>query len=227
MTNAILSPSHDNRNSDEDNSFGDMRQPGRNEGTERPDEGAPDPFDVNRLRLAANDTEGFGVQEVLLRVPYRKPGKESFFRVHPDAGFRLERCGVIELKEDDAQTYWVDPSLWSALAAEPTFGYRAVFTAVTVQMQVFLWGCRLPGSDGKLPPWVTIPLEAAEIAKKNWVKLFWDQTLRQHRVLTAPGIKVEPQWPKQSLKELVKLAFKDSVITSEDHPVLRKLRGEV
>jgi hypothetical protein len=187
---------------------------------------APDPFDPERLRLAQNLDAACGVQEVLLRVPYRKPSKECFFRVHPSEEYRIQG-GVIELKEDEPDTYWVDPALWSALADQPTFSPRAIFTAVTQQGAPFLWGCRLPGPDGKVPDWVAIPLEAARQAESEWTKIYWDQSQRRHRVLTAPAAKDEPRWPAQPFKELLRLAFKDKVIVSLDHVVLRKLRGEV
>src|SRR5262249_9321710 len=82
-----------------------------------------DPFDPARLRLAQDFTASAGVREVLLSVKYGKPSKESFFRVHPSEEYRIQ-CGVIELKEDDSTTYWVDPSLWPAMADQPTFSPR-------------------------------------------------------------------------------------------------------
>ena len=188
---------------------------------------APDPFDVARLRLAATDVDAFGVREALLQVPFTKPSKECFFRVNHHPEYQLAMCGVIELKDVDSAFYWVDPSLWPALAAEPTFHYRALFTAVTVQGQVFLWGCRLPGQDGKIPAWVSIPLEAARQAQTQWTKMVWDQTTRRHRVFAATGITAEPVWPNQPLEELIRLAFKDAVIKSLDHVILKKLRGEM
>ena len=37
----------------------------------------------------------------------------------------------------------------------------------------------------------------------------------------------EPEWPELSLRELLRIAFKDKMIDDLGHPVLRKLRGEV
>jgi hypothetical protein len=37
----------------------------------------------------------------------------------------------------------------------------------------------------------------------------------------------EPNWPELPFKELLRVAFKDKYINSLDHPILRKLRGEV
>ena len=188
-------------------------------------EAAPDPFDVERLRLPVEDAD-LGVKELLVSVPYKKPSKESFFRVHPDPTYRCVG-GLIELKEDDSESFWIDRTLWPALSEEPTFGRRQLFTCVTRQGLVFLWGCRLPGPDGKKPDWVTIPLEAAASAQTRWTKIFWDNAQRRHRIKVSDPIDDEPKWPDKTLSELLRLAFKDRVIAEPDHPILQKLRGEV
>jgi hypothetical protein len=185
----------------------------------------PDPFDVTRLRLPADDDAALGVRELLVTVPYKKPSKEQFVRVHPDPAYRCTGW-LIELKDDDGECFWVDPSLRSHLAEEPTFGKRLVVTAIARSGAVFLWGLRMPGPDGKTPDWVTIPLEAARCAETRWTKLFWDQSQRRHRVKVSEHLDDEPTWPPQSFAELLRLAFKDRVITALDHPILQKLRGE-
>lgn len=185
----------------------------------------PDPFDVGRLRLPADDDADLGVRELLVSVPYRRPSKETFFRVHPDPAFRCVG-GLIELKDDETESYWVDRALWPHLTDEPTFGRRHVFTCASRQGLVFLWGCRLPGPDGKSPDWVTIPLEAAKAAESNWVKLYWDQQQRRHRIKVSAHLTDEPTWPDLPFHELLRLAFRDRVVTTLDHPVLQRLRGE-
>jgi hypothetical protein len=204
-----------------------MTDPTVNGATAAPFDSAPgpDPFDVARLRLPADEDADLGVRELLVSVPYRKPSKETFFRVNPDPAFRCVG-GLIELKDDETESYWVDRALWSHLADEPTFGRRQVFTCVSRQGLVFLWGCRLPGPDGKSPPWVTIPLEAAKAAESRWVKLFWDQQQKQHRIKVSDHLTDEPTWPDLPFPELLRLAFRDRVVTTLDHPVLQRLRGE-
>lgn len=191
----------------------------------QPEDTAPDPFDVSRLRMAQVDPTTIGVQEVVTSIPYKRPPKDSFFRVHSSPEYSAT-VGLVELNGRD-ETYYVIPELWAALVAEPTFSRRTVFTCVTMQGEVFLWGCRLPGIDGKVPVWVSVPLEAAAAARDSWVKMFWDQSQRKHRFFVAPQQHTEPQWPDKPLGELLRLAFKDSLITDIDHPVLRRLRGEV
>jgi hypothetical protein len=184
---------------------------------------APDPFDFERLRLADTDP-GLGVRELVVDIPYHRPSKETFFRVRPGAEHQVTG-GVIELKEED-DCFWVDPALWPRLAEEPTFSRRRVFTCVTLSGSPFLWGCRLPGPDAKQPPWVTVPLEAARAAEERWTKLYWDQAQKRHRVRVAEGMAAEPAFPDLPLPDLVRLAFRDRVISSLDHPVVKKLWGK-
>jgi hypothetical protein len=35
----------------------------------------------------------------------------------------------------------------------------------------------------------------------------------------------EPVWPDLSFQELIKIAYRDRMITSLEHPVVRRLRG--
>jgi hypothetical protein len=52
----------------------------------------------------------------------------------------------------------------------------------------------------------------------------------QHRrgtYLEAVAAFPEPQWPDMSLQKVLAMAFKDRFIDSLDHPVLKRLRGEI
>jgi hypothetical protein len=186
----------------------------------------PNPFDVSRLRLAGDDDAALGVRELVVCVPYRKPSKEQFFRVHPGDAYRCTG-GLIELKEDGGDYFWVDPSLWPHLADEPTFGRRLVVTAITRQGCVFLWGLRLPAPDGKVPDWVTIPMEAAKAAETKWTKLSWNMGQSRHQIRVTDHLADEPVWPTQEFTELLRLAFGERTIASLEHPVLKRLRGEI
>lgn len=186
---------------------------------------SPDPFDPAALRLSGDPAAGLGVKKVLLTVPVRKPDKSWFVRTHPNPDFALQTA-VIELKED-RETYLVAPALWPELAGEATFSPRALFTAVNRQGVPFLWPARLPGPDGKLDEWGRTTLEAAELAKKSWVRVTANMSLGGYEVFQATGELPEPAWPDLPFRELLRIAFKDRLIEGLDHPVLRRLRGEV
>jgi hypothetical protein len=36
----------------------------------------------------------------------------------------------------------------------------------------------------------------------------------------------EPQWPELSFQEVIKIAFRNKMIDTWEHPILRRLRGE-
>src|SRR5262245_41701462 len=186
----------------------------------------PDPFaDLAELRLSQDLAAAAGVQEVLTTVPHRKPAAYWWFRVHPDPAYHFP-TSVVELKED-SEVYLVLKPLWPSLIGEPTFSPRIIYPAITAQGLLFLWLCRLPGPDGKMPDYIDIPLQAARQATSKWTRLFWDQAQRRHRLQTAATSLGEPQWPDRPFLELLHLSFKDHIIKTADHPVLRRLRGEV
>jgi hypothetical protein len=185
----------------------------------------PDPFDPTSLRLSHDATAGLGVQKALLTVPVRKPDKAWFVRVRPGDEHRLETC-VVELKEE-RETYLVAPALWPVLAGESTFAPRALFTAVNRQGVAFLWPVRLPGPDGKIDSWSQSALEAARLAEGHWVRVQANLSLGAYDVFQATGPLPDPRWPDEPLRDLLKIGFKGRYIEAPDHPVLRKLRGEV
>ncbi|MBM3982555.1 MAG: hypothetical protein FJ304_20250 [Planctomycetes bacterium] len=186
---------------------------------------APDPFDPASLRLTGEFTAAAGVKKLLLTVPVRKPDKSWFVRVHPSDAYRLETA-VIELKEE-RETYLVASPLWADLAAESTFSPRVLFTAMNRQNVLFIWPCRLPGSDGKLDEWSRSALEATTHARRGWVRVQSNMNLGAYEVSAAGGNIPDPDWPATSFADLLRIAFKDRLIETLDHPVLRRLRGEL
>jgi hypothetical protein len=185
---------------------------------------APDPFDLSNLRLAQNFNETAGVKKLLRTVPIRKPNKQDFIRVHPDAAYR-ENFAMVELKED-REEYLVssaNPGLIAELSAEIV--NKTVYTAVNRQGVVFLWPVRLPDADGKQMEWHRSAREAAEEATKRWVRVSANMSLGAYELIVAEAITAEPQFPEVSYQELIRIAFRDRLITNLDHPVVRRLRG--
>lgn len=184
----------------------------------------PDPFDPSRLRLSQDFAASVGVKKALLTVPVRKPDKSWFVQTHPDAAYRIETA-VLELKED-RETYLIDPALWPQLAEESTFGPRALVTSMNRQGVLFLWPLRLPRQDGRLDEWSRSALEAAEMARGQWVRVQSNMNLGAYEVSYATGDIPAPQWPEASFQDLLRIAFRDRYVSAADHIVLRRLRGE-
>ena len=182
---------------------------------------APDPFDLESLRLGQDFAASVGVRKALTTVPVRRPDRQWVVRVNPDPAFRLETA-VLELKED-GETYLVAPALRIELPGEIT--PKVLHTAVTRQGTVFLWPIRMPDEMGKLDEWSRSALEGSKLAQRQWIRIAANRTLGAYETYVATGDLPEPEWPDKSLQELVRIAFRDKFIDSLDHPVVQRLRG--
>jgi hypothetical protein len=199
-------------------------KPGRTDLTIPTPDAAPDPFDPASLRISGAAAESIGVKRAILTVPVRKPGQE-FVRVHPDEAFALPTT-ILELKAD-REIFLVSPSLRDALAAESAMSVRMLFTTISRQGDLFLWPVRLPAPTGRVDNWSVSAMEAAQLARKSWVRVQAKMSLGAYEVFEATGDLPAPEWPSLSFAEILKIAFKDRLIDALDHPVLRQLRGEV
>jgi hypothetical protein len=182
-----------------------------------------DLFDPRNLRLGQDFAATIGVKKAVLTIPKRKPDKQWFWRVHPDPAYRVETA-ILQLKED-REVYLIDPALWSELSTEIT--PSLILFAINRQAVPFLLPITLPGSDGKWNAWHKSLYDAAELAEKKWVRASANMSLGGYDVWEASADLPEPVWPDLSFHQILKVAFKDNVIRTEGHPVIRKLRGEV
>lgn len=100
--------------------------------------------------------------------------------------------------------------------------------AISRRGTLFLWPLTLPSEENPLGrSWHESARRAAEIAKTKWIRIAADKSLGGYRVREAEGRLSEPEWPTEALSDLLTIAFADRIIMSEDHPVVRRLRGIV
>lgn len=180
-------------------------------------------FDLDSLRLTQNFAELVGVKKALLTVPVRKPGRQDFIRVRPGDEWCFQ-AAILELKEDRA-SYLVDCCLWLELPGEIV--PKILFTTINRQGVLSLWPVRLPGTDGRQDHWSSSALEAAEMAKTRWIRLAANMSLGAYEVFYASSDIPDPVWPDAGFEEIMRIAFKDQFIKSLDHPVIRRLRGDL
>jgi hypothetical protein len=186
---------------------------------------AANPFDLDALRSAP--LSDLDLERVLTTVPVRKPGRTEFVRVHPSPDYVVDSYVLEHENGLDRVTYWVAPGLRAELVDE----LRAVrlFTCITKRGTVFLWPAKLPLADGTNNgrAWHASALQAAEEAKTLWVKLVGNKELGAYEYIKARGDLGEPQWPEKTYRELIELGFKDRVIDTLEHPVIRDLYGDI
>jgi len=163
------------------------------------------------------------VQSVRTYIPVRKPSREPFFMINPKEEYQL-RCLMLELKEE-GETLLISPTLQNALLGEKCVGQRILRLGVTRQGVAFIWPVRPPMAD-RADAWASTALDAIAHAERRWTRMTADMALGGYRIAVA-AVDDEPTWPTEPFGELLKIAFKNSIVDSLDHPTLRRLRGEV
>ena len=180
-----------------------------------------DPFDPERLKVT--DSTQLGVKRVQTVITCGKPGRQQFVRVHPDETYRMETALFVD--EATRDNYLVDPSLWENLAGDIKRMY--LFAAITKTENVFLWPVAVPDLDGRRNNWHLSLLRAAERAQHNWVRVQSNMADGQYDCFEATGDIPEPTWPDDSFRDMLQTCFDDRFITSLDHDILKRLRGEI
>jgi len=185
--------------------------------------GAPASFDLLSLRMTQDFGSMVGVKKVITTIPVHKPHKQDFVRIHPGDDYQISTA-VIEMKED-RETFLIAPELWNELPGEII--PKIFLTGMTRQGVLFLWPIRLPNADGRHDNWNRSALEAAELAKRKWVKVVSNMSLGGYEAYEATGDLPDPEWPDLSFQEIMGVAFKDRYIQTMDHLVIRRLNGEI
>jgi hypothetical protein len=185
---------------------------------------APDPFDPAALRLSQSYADTAGVKKLVTTIPVRKPNPQDFVRVHPDPGYRLTPAAIIELK-GERETYLVPPAVAQQLTGE--FSVVTLYTTINRQGVPHLWPVKLPRADGRQLEWHRSAGEAAERAMERWIRVKSNTDLGAYEISEAVGALSEPEWPDISFPEILKVAFRDRVVDSVNHPLVQRLRGVV
>jgi hypothetical protein len=174
--------------------------------------------DLSALRLDGTDAN-VGAVEVLVHIPVRKPNRQEYFLVHR----QFVLATTVFTDKEERESYLVTPAMRGALVGEA----RAVLLvpAITRQNVLIIWPVPLPSEDGRRNRWTDTAQEAMHLAQEKWVRLVPDMGLGAYRIYLAEGQLSDPIWPDKAFEELLEIAFKDRVIDTSDHPVVRRLRG--
>jgi len=177
-------------------------------------------FDLEALRLRQDYSET-PVEKVIITIPVRKPGPMDFVRVHRDLRFETT---ILDLK-DEGEKYIIPPAFHGEV---PQLIHPVSLRLTTNRQGVLtMWPLRLPGADGRVNPWHQSALDAAVRAEMSWVSVRSNRSLGAYEVFQGAKALPEPEWPNMGIGEIVEIAFRNFIINSAEHPVLRRLRGEV
>ncbi len=73
--------------------------------------------------------------------------------------------------------------------------------------------------------WWRSAREAAELAMQQWLRVKANMSLGAYEMSVAESVISDPEWPELTFQELIRIAYRDRMITSLDHPVVKRLRG--
>jgi hypothetical protein len=178
--------------------------------------------DPSRLRLDQDFITGAGVTKVL-QIGRRKPQKQEYVRTHPI--LRFEGAAILQLK-DDNEYYFVAPHVAHELLDE-CFLATLVLT-ITKQGNCFMWPLRLPDPiTGRLDSWNRSALVAEQQARTRWTRMISNKDLQLYDRMLGSKKLAAPMFPQLTIGECLRIAFAEYLIDSLDHPVVRRLRGEV
>jgi len=158
----------------------------------------------------------------LVELSARKPQKDEWFRVHPDY---QQQGGILEIFSEN-KVFWVSKGMQSQVAHDPCFTFRICVLCVTRQGVPFIWPLKTDvAAGGTGDKYVRIPFAAMVHGREKWTRLYWSQEKREHQVETSDLLDA-PKFPDKPFSELLKLAFKDAVISTADHPAILNLKGK-
>ncbi len=185
--------------------------------------GGEDPFSLDNLSVAGTSAEDLGIEKPILHIPVDKPGKQEFFRAHPEPAFRLD-ARVIKL-EAERETYLVTRPIWPEIPGETKL--VKLVPCLTRSGAIYLWPLPMPDElmGRRDTTWGITARKAAELAERSWVRMTANMQTGAYDVVTSAHIP-DPVWPKITFPEMLKIAFGDGrLVDRMDHPVLRQLGG--
>jgi hypothetical protein len=183
--------------------------------------------ELENCMLDETETQGLGVgREILINVPVRRPSRREFFRIHPDDSMsRALSLFVDDAEDGDGETYAVVKDMREVFGEDvaPTLLRLGMLRNGTLLVVPF----KIPQANGgRGRKWHESFMDVGNIAKTRWIKAIADRSRSGYRVFPAAGSPSEPQWPPdKTFEEYLEIAFKDRIIKSMDHPVVRKYLG--
>jgi hypothetical protein len=187
---------------------------------------APNPFDINALRLDQDFEEQSGAVTLLTTVPVRKPTRQEWVHIHPDEAYR-GTFAVLTLKEE-REIYLVVPHIARDLRDEIT--RVVIYTWQNGSGVTGLWPVPTQGGPNDKPnDWHISAHEAAARGMRERIRISSNMALKAYETsvtVNPDAAEHQPHWPRETFEQLLAIGFKGGMlINSFDHPVIKKLRG--
>jgi len=172
---------------------------------------------LESLRLDQDYIEAAGIKKEISIIRVKKPHRQEFVRVHPE--WSLETMMYVDA--DERNHYIVNPALYGLLEGELV--PKVLYPYINIKRVLKLWPVRLPDVEGKLDDWNRSALDAAKLAQQKWIRVASNRSLGAYEVFFPLGTVDDPEWPDIDMQTIIDMAFKDSRIDDETHPIVKSL----
>ena len=185
-------------------------------------------IDLERVRARADQSIDLGVTTEYTMIPVRNPRPDEFFMCMADEDYSID-AHILSLKTEN-EWYMIDPDILPEIQLESQLRVRTLYVCVTMTVNFAPFVTCIPQHDemGKINPWHESGHITMEEAKQYWVRRQADKANSSYIITKAMNVELpDPKWPTMSLNEIIDRAFNNFFIDDIDHPVLKRLRGEV
>lgn len=165
------------------------------------------------------DFSGVATAGTPTRIQIGKPKRDEWVTVRPEDNWHLAAYTIEEAETMDREQYIVVPELANGLLCDDA-RYTNLFLTISSTGRLFFWAVK-QSAGSRRNFWAESAKAAVEIAKRKWIRLIPGHDGYEIREATVQM--PEAQWPSLSRDELIRLAFEDRIIKSDEHPVARRL----
>lgn len=178
---------------------------------------------ISNLRLPDNYSANIGGIKLPTKPIFGKLSKHRFSRIHPSKDYQFP-CLAVEDK-DNGESYVVAPHI------QPYLGKNVVQKIIRLSVD----STGLPklifqpiiDQGGRQNQWHTTLNKAIELAEKSWVRVEPNMDAGQYSIIISKDDLGEPQWPEQTMDDLVQEVFGNNIISTSDHPYIRQIQGRI
>jgi hypothetical protein len=190
----------------------------------------PSGFDLGKFK-SKRAAATANLETLQTALPHHKISEaRDFVRLHPDEEnyWSPELCFVsVPIKGSKRDTlHLIDEEL--AMRYLPSARIQRFRLVLATKPGDVFFLCHVP-SQNKDNAWNESNLQACQHAKTLWTQATSrkEEGVEAYKVDFArdPGAFHEPQWPTQTLAELIAVTFAGRMIEDEDHPALLRLIG--
>ena len=178
---------------------------------------------ISALRLPTNFSANAGGTKLPPKVIFGKFSKHRFSRVHPGEEYRFP-CLTVEDK-DAGETYIVASEMALYLGTNAVPKIIRLTVDSTGLPKLVLQPIADPNSRQNI--WHSSLNRGIEMGEKSWVRLEANMNHGQYDVIVSRDDLGDPQWPSQTMDELVNEVFGNRMIMATDHPYVRQLEGRI